>query len=217
MPPATTNLSLHNKLLYWMRAPWPRVWFTTVVAIVLTGIYSLINFMTVPHYNFVLPWDEMVPFMPWTILIYWSYYFMMWICAWHCSPPDFLKICKALTLTAILGWICFLLFTAHVPRPNVNAVEPAQVRNMYLFLHSMDPPGNSLPSLHVALSMLVGYRMWVQGGTILWPLWGILIAVSTLTTRQHVMADVVTGIVLAIVVYRWIYSEPRTAVQSVLT
>jgi membrane-associated phospholipid phosphatase len=36
-------------------------------------------------------------------------------------------------------------------------------------------------------------------------IWSTLIALSTLTTKQHYVADIVSGLLLAVVFYRWFH------------
>lgn len=59
---------------------------------------------------------------------------------------------------------------------------------------------NSLPSLHVTLSLTAGGAL-LRRGRLLRNLgvvfWAIMIAASTLVTHQHFIADVVTGAILA--------------------
>jgi membrane-associated phospholipid phosphatase len=38
-------------------------------------------------------------------------------------------------------------------------------------------------------------------------IWSTLIALSTLTTKQHYVADIVSGLALAIVFYRWFHVQ----------
>jgi membrane-associated phospholipid phosphatase len=71
------------------------------------------------------------------------------------------------------------------------------------FLYDADPPYNCFPSLHVAhsfVSALTCYRLdrRLGYGALLF---ASLVAISTLFTKQHYIADVVGGIVLALVAY----------------
>ncbi len=61
-------------------------------------------------------------------------------------------------------------------------------------------PANCFPSLHVALAAIAGCALWRRGIRVVAVIWPALIAVSTLTTRQHVAWDVAGGLLLAGVV-----------------
>jgi membrane-associated phospholipid phosphatase len=70
-------------------------------------------------------------------------------------------------------------------------------------LYRLDPPYNLFPSLHLSMALLAGLAAWKAsrryGAT---ALAGVaLIGVSTLTVKQHFIADGVAGIALAAVVY----------------
>ena len=71
------------------------------------------------------------------------------------------------------------------------------------FLYSSDPPYNCFPSLHVAhsfVSALACYRVH-RGVGLGAATCASLVAVSTLFTKQHYIADVIAGILLAFVAY----------------
>ena len=144
--------------------------------------------------------DAAVPFLPWTILIYWSFYVLFLVAAWRLAPQPFLGVVRAVVLASVVSWACFVALPAHVPRPDPSQLE-APWRGLYAHLHAIDPPGNSVPSLHVALALLVGYSVRREPGGWLWPAWGVAIALSTLTTRQHVLVDLVAGVALAVLVH----------------
>lgn len=176
--------------------PFARCITTIAIGWILTSIYTALNWALVPRFEFVLALDAAVPFLPWTILVYWSYYFLFVAAAWRLTPQPFLRVVGDLVLASVLSWACFLTLPAHVPRPDPSLLaEPW--RTFYSHLHAIDPPGNSVPSLHVALSLLVGYSLRRQPAGWLWPVWGAVIALSTLTTRQHVLIDLAAGIALA--------------------
>jgi membrane-associated phospholipid phosphatase len=68
------------------------------------------------------------------------------------------------------------------------------------FLYDADPPYNCFPSLHVAhsfVSALAAYRVHhTLGFVAVSCAW--LVAISTLFTRQHYVADLIAGILLAV-------------------
>jgi membrane-associated phospholipid phosphatase len=79
----------------------------------------------------------------------------------------------------------------------------------------MDTPANCCPSLHVSTAFLTafifidsssegGVRRERRGYLAIYLVWAFAIAVSTLTTKQHYLVDVVTGFVLALAHY-WVF------------
>ena len=82
-------------------------------------------------------------------------------------------------------------------------------RGFYQHLHGLVTPFNAWPCLHVAqplLIVLVVGRWTRHHGAIagLW-LWFGLLSLSVLTTKQHYVWDVMTGMLLAVIVYRFIF------------
>jgi len=71
------------------------------------------------------------------------------------------------------------------------------------FLYGADPPFNCFPSLHVAhsfVSALTSYRVNRRLG-IASIVCASLVGISTLYTKQHYIADVIAGTLLACVAY----------------
>src|SRR5690606_25000611 len=70
----------------------------------------------------------------------------------------------------------------------------------WAFLLSADNPTNSFPSMHVAMSLLAALgmmRAYPRRGWLALA-WSAAIAVTTMTTEQHVLVDVLGGIGLAV-------------------
>ena len=76
----------------------------------------------------------------------------------------------------------------------------------FALLQGLDSNGNACPSLHVASATFTALwiRRWLQrAGAPAWAhapnvLWWLLIVHSTIATRQHVVLDVVGGVLLAL-------------------
>jgi len=114
-----------------------------------------------------------------------------------------------------IGLICFILFPCASPRP-----EAPQKAWLYNGLISLDRTYNSVPSLHATFAVLaVLYAAYASRDTarrslralllgIAW-LWVGLILFSTIATRQHFAVDLVPGIILAVVAFRWAIAKPR--------
>lgn len=66
---------------------------------------------------------------------------------------------------------------------------------------------NYLPSLHVALAFTGAATLSREKPSMSAPLylWASLIALSTLTTHEHHLADILAGMALAAGTYRWVY------------
>jgi membrane-associated phospholipid phosphatase len=98
----------------------------------------------------------------------------------------------------ITGYACFLVYPTILPRPTGEIGEGF----FAWFLRSIydaDPPRNCFPSLHVATVFVSALSCWRvhRGVGLAAGLWASLIALSTLFTKQHYIADVISGIFLA--------------------
>jgi membrane-associated phospholipid phosphatase len=101
----------------------------------------------------------------------------------------------AMLLATALSALVFMLFPTSVPRPAVPTTGLLGL--MWQALHLADTPNNAFPSLHVALAALSGVLLWQRRRRLIAVAWPACIAVSTLTTRQHVTWDIAGGLLVA--------------------
>ena len=159
------------------------------------------------HYNIELTIDRAIPFLPWTISIYFLCY-LFWIanyiiCARQEKRLAYRFLC-ADCLSKCVCLACFLIFPTTNIRP---AVEGGGIWNELMrFLYQADAADNLFPSIHCLVSWFcyIGIR-----GKRNIPLWyrcfsclaAFAVFFSTLATKQHVIVDVIGGVVLAEVCY----------------
>jgi membrane-associated phospholipid phosphatase len=145
--------------------------------------------------------DDAIPFWPWTSWCYLPFYAGVFIIAVAGIKRRalFNRAVRAVLVVMMLGAIGHVLIGAEYPRPilhppfaNISAAFLAAVQ-------SIDPPGNVFPSLHVAHTTMLALILIKDR-----PLLGRValamataLALSTLTTKQHFLADVVSGYALA--------------------
>ena len=142
-------------------------------------------------------WERNIPFWEWTILPYWSLNLMyaaaFFLCRNACEQNRYVA---RLVLAQIVATICFMLFPLHFgwPKPPTDGLWGWLFDSLVAF----DLPYNQAPSLHIALSIIVGAFYWTRFPKIRLPifLWQSLIALSVLTTYQHHFIDVPTGALL---------------------
>ena len=149
----------------------------------------------VPEITFA--WERNIPFWAWTIVPYWSLNLMyaaaFFLCKNACEQNCYVA---RLVLAQIVATICFMLFPLHFgwPKPPTDGLWGWLFDSLVAF----DLPYNQAPSLHIALSIIVGAFYWTRFPKIRLPilLWQSLIALSVLTTYQHHFIDVPTGALL---------------------
>lgn len=145
--------------------------------------------------------DRWIAFQPRTLPIYLS----LWV--YVSLPPVFLTSRRemyrygiAMAAACLVGLIIFYFWPTAVPSANIDWARYPNVD----FLKNLDASGNACPSLHVTTAVFSGiwlHHLLRRFGTPLWILsinwiWCIGILYSTLATRQHVVIDVLAGLLL---------------------
>ncbi len=155
------------------------------------------------HYDVTMAWEEHIPFLPWTLLIYWGCY-LFWVVnyviaargekssAWRFYCADFAAKCVCL--------LVYVLFPTTNVRPAVegSGIFDAGMRLLY----QIDAPDNLFPSIHCLTSWFCFIAVRKEERIPRWYRWtslglALAICLSTLTTKQHALVDVFGGILLA--------------------
>jgi len=184
----------------------PRPWKRALLWLAFLGpfffaSYGFATWVTAQRANvgaIVFDWERMIPFVPWTIIPYWSIDLMYGISLFLCASRHELDTHGRRLLTAqLIAVACFLAFPLRFTfdRPDTGGAFG------WLFdvLGAFDKPFNQAPSLHIALLVILWalYARHTHGG-LRWVLhaWMALIGVSVLTTWQHHFIDIPTGALL---------------------
>lgn len=182
----------NRKMFFWPAA------FYLYFSYTLTGAYPFFEPWHPAHTDF----DAMVPFLPGTIWIYLSHIGMLFTGWWWVvKNPGCTRMFWALVLGAVIATFYFFFFPTELPRRELADVDAGPVTSAaWAFLLSADNPTNSFPSMHVALSGITAIGLMRSHPHWGWlaPVWTAAIAVSTMTTEQHVLVDVLGGIGLAV-------------------
>jgi len=144
--------------------------------------------------------DTAIPFLEWTVWIYLSQFLLVFLAAWKINDSKILSVTFcAMALASIVSFIVFIAMPTRLPR--VFHCESTICRVMFSCLYLTDSDSNCFPSLHVSISTLASYGLYKSAKKLsgLFLLWSILIWISTLTTKQHCVIDVVGGIIMATV------------------
>ena len=167
-----------------------------------------------PHYDLTTYFDRLIPVVPFFTSIYFLA-FPFWAAGYILS----VRISRDQAMTLLCGdflskGVClvfFLLFPTTNTRPEIAGRGIWET--LLLWLYQTDSPDNLFPSIHCLVSWLcfAGIRrqptipLPSQAATLFMAL---LVFLSTLFTRQHVIADVLGAIVIGEACYR-IASLPR--------
>ncbi len=172
----------------------------------LFGLFGLgyLFFYVMPNlHSFFLPVllpqsfvDIQTPIVPWTFLIYTSdYFFILWAIV-VLKDAEFFAFARMMFAALVLCGAFFIFFPTTYPRPEYPEVSSRFLAMVMQFVREGDKPTNCFPSMHVALT---GIAVWCMRFKPRWMVlvsvvWTLLIYVSTLTTKQHYLMDILGGI-----------------------
>jgi len=163
-------------------------------------------------------WERAIPFHAWTIVPYWSIDVLYALSLFACATRAELDTHVRRLLTAqVVAIACFIAFPYRFSfqRPAADGIAGA----LFDALAGFDLPYNQLPSLHVALAVILWmlYATKCRGlARILLTLWFVMIGASVLTTYQHHFIDLPTGFALGWLCV-WLWPAPSAAAGPVST
>ena len=184
----------------------PRPWRHAIVWLLFLGpfffaTYNGANWLASqrPHVpSLVFEWERALPFVPWTIVPYWTIDAFYAVSLFLCRDRAEVGMLGRRLLTAqVVAVLCFIAFPLRFAfsQPAADGVFGA----MFIALSAFDKPFNQAPSLHIALLVI----LWVHyaprcHGVLRLALhgWFALIGVSVLTTYQHHFIDIPSGAAL---------------------
>ena len=111
------------------------------------------------------------------------------------------RVYRSAAITMIIVWFVsyafYFVLQSYIDRPHITGTDPfsAMIRNVY----ASDQPYNDFPSLHTSLSTIIAIHWWRldRRAGIPAAIWTALIVASTVLVKQHYLADVAGGLVLA--------------------
>lgn len=176
-----------------------RVGWLAAMGAVFFSTYGFANWLAarrdvVPTFSF--GWEHAIPFVPWTIVPYWSIdllyalSFLFWA-----RRDDLLDHVKRLLTVQLISIACFVAWPLRfgLERPDAGGVAGA----LFTLLMGFDKPFNQAPSLHIGLLVVLWavYAKHLRGtlARAVLHAWFAAIGVSVLTTYQHHVIDVPTG------------------------
>ena len=151
------------------------------------------------------PVDDKIPFLPWTVLPY-CFWFPMIVfyplIVFRTDPHSYCGYLTTMVMEIVLSIVCYLIYPTSFQRP----VPPDGFwgKFMKFVYHSSYRGLNCAPSLHCSSCFLVicvsftcaGMSLWVRVFTVSI---AIMIVLSTLTTKQHTLIDVLTAVPLFLI------------------
>jgi membrane-associated phospholipid phosphatase len=167
------------------------------LAIGLTVFFALERLVT-PRVVMATRFDARIPFVSLTWFIYVAFFPFVIVLAARAPRDAYRAFARAVLLAFAVGAVCFVLVPESVPRPEVASIDNVFVRHRLARMWQLDRAGNGFPSLHVAVTCLACCFLTEGRRRIAAVVFGIAICVSTLTIKQHTLADVGGGVGLAV-------------------
>ena len=148
--------------------------------------------------SIVFDWEHAIPFWAWTIYPYWAidalYAASLFACATRRELDTHAKRLLSAQVVAVAVFLAAPLRFSFAPPP-VDGVAGA----LFALLRGFDQPFNQMPSLHVALAVIL-WALYARKGTGLrrhaTTAAFLVIGASVLTTWQHHFIDLPTGALL---------------------
>ncbi len=151
--------------------------------------------------SIVFGWEHSIPFIPWTIIPYWSIDVLYVVSIFLCTTKRELdRHALRLLFVQLVSVACFIAFPLRFtfPKPQTGGIAGT----LFAALGSFDKPFNQAPSLHIALLILIWARLAAHT-PVRWRValhaWMTLIGVSILTTYQHHFIDLPTGLAVGLI------------------
>lgn len=155
------------------------------------------------HYNIESSLDRLIPFWPPAAVIYLGCYLFWAVNYILIARQDREEVCRLFSADFLSRIVCLLFFLL-IPTTNTRpTVEADGFWNQVMTLvYSIDAADNLFPSIHCLVSWFcyIGIRgkkefpAWYRGCSLVM---AVLICLSTVLTKQHVLVDVAGGVLLA--------------------
>ena len=212
MTETVTEASQPHKLYpQFLRKPHSFVFWAICVNLVTYAVYPTVNWLASlrsQRYDFITPWDAMIPLVPEFIFVYFSFFFpFLALPFWLVGQPDTDALGKRQVAGSLICGLIFVLFPGNLAFDRVIPdAEP--YRSIFSLMFFVDKPHNLLPSLHIVYTALtctaICKAQWLRGRHWLCGLmvvWSVAICASTMLVHQHHVLDVVTALMLTAVLY----------------
>lgn len=160
------------------------------------------------HYDIESPLDGLVPLWTPSAAVYLGCYLFWAVNYIIMARQEKEDMCRFFAADVLSRLVCFTIYLVFPTTNTRPVIEPDGFWNrVMLFVYEVDAADNLFPSIHCLVSWFcyIGLRgreqvpKWYRGTSCVL---SVLVCISTLTTKQHVMIDVAGGILLAEVCYQ---------------
>lgn len=186
-----------------------------------SGIYfgtKLIN-SHLTHYDLTTGFDRATPFITWFSMIYlgcyifWAINYML---AGKVGKEHFFKFITNIYTGYLICGTIFIILPTTISRPSLDTIHGFG-KIFVEYVYSTDTPVNLFPSMHCLISWYCYLGVKGQSAIPKWYqifscIFAILVCVSTLVIKQHYIADVISGVLIAELTYRIVMKKASGSV-----
>lgn len=182
----------------------PLLWMLVIP--VLNIFYGIQNRPGPNTYSLTTGWDDRIPFVSAFIIPYISWYpfiVLTLIFLFRRRPSVYYRTLLALCLGLVLCYLTYFFFQTMVARPDIEGT--GLFDTLVKIIYWTDRPYNCFPSIHVLTSCLMYRSSFVFRTRTrhFIRFTAMVIILSTLFVKQHVIADLFAGWLAAVFTY-WI-------------
>lgn len=180
---------------------------TVTAVIIQTLIYQLGKIFATNNLNLIhSQLDDKIPFLSIFVIFYIVWYFMLILVPLTIAKHDnenFNKYILCILINALLCAVIFIIYPSEIIRNEItnNTIFDKLVSLIYKF----DNPTVCLPSMHAAASFIFCYfsltKQIPKSKKITIIVLSILVILSTLFIKQHVLYDVLGALIVSLIAY----------------
>lgn len=173
-------------------------------------VYGLTNWLATfrdEYYHLYFSWERFTPFVPQFVYVYMSMALFLLLPLFYVKELHLKPWAVSYVVMTLVAGLIFLLFPATLAVG--RSVETANSNTLFSLIYMLDHPHNLFPSLHVAYTTLAMQLAYFYSVTrkVFWIifLWWFALTLSVLLVHQHQLLDIVGGILLSHLCYRYIF------------
>ncbi len=223
--PATPSLKDKRSVLRYVRRYWRDVGLIAVFFVSM-WVMELLNRPIGTVRDLSIPFDQVIPLWPWTIVIYMTWAPLIILLAAVIFFYDrhlMRRYLITMGVGQLMANLTFPFFQTIIPRPYEQVFAGTDIfSKMLAIVYRVDNHYCGFPSIHVINCVITMVLVWSFRKAKTWvkllvTLYFGVIAITTVTTKQHVFLDIPGGIVYGLVAIPLAIPLTRLYEKKVLT
>lgn len=171
-------------------------------------IYFLIKFFISEFHLIGSTLDDKIPFIPIFIIpysIWYPFIIISYFFVFKNSENKFKRLISVTIFALLIAYACFIIYPTMVNRPIVDSYNSLSLLILHI-TYKLDVPVNCFPSCHCLLSFITMFFVSFDKDMnkyfrVIVGVVSILIVLSTLFVKQHVIIDVLGALVISTILF----------------